>query len=345
MDLRTVVQLGSPGESFPAVSVIREGSLLQVSVECPDAHKRFRLCCELHTAHRMCENVLSRCDWSCRSAPALGLERVPTEAVVGRAWAADVHAARSAQDELSRTLAASESVGSCSVPDASDLPSATETAPIASSTLRPPTVAPAPAAGVLESNFQSAGCVGSLEPVPTEAVGGKQWADEVHAVCAAQESLGQTLGTTATPHMSTNDTATTPLSPSAKVAASFAVGNLERAPTEAVVGKQWADEVHAARAAQEALRCSFPGAVASAEDILLTANSLAATSLSPGAESSPPPLDRVPTEAAVGGQWAEEAQAARTAHAALESHFATKGSPPGMVSAACSFHAKVFFSK
>lgn len=94
------------------------------------------------------------------------------------------------------------------------------------------------------------------------------------------------------------------------------------------MGKQWADNVHAARAAQEQLRTSLIGGGGdSAADV--TDPRARTNTSSPGAENCPPPLDRAPTEAVVGQAWAQEVQAARCAQAALESDLVAKGSPAG----------------
>ena len=97
------------------------------------------------------------------------------------------------------------------------------------------------------------------------------------------------------------------------------------------MGQQWADDVHAARAAQEQLRTSLVGGGGSREDVaadVTDPRARTATS-SPGAENCPPPLDRAPTEVVVGQAWAQEVQAARCAQAALESDLVAKGSPAG----------------
>ena len=244
---------------------------------------------------------------------------------MGHAWAAEVQGVAAAHEDLSSTLAGIESSGSCGGADPSEVPLVSESAPIMSSTLQAPedtsdglalhlgqlSMHPAPA----DSN--------SLVRAPTEAVVGQQWADDVHAACAAQKALGESLGNATASSL----TSCTDIPPPVGGAV-----NLERAPTEAVVGQQWADEVHAARAAQEELRSSLV-AGGSCDDFTAAGSDprVHTTSSSPGVENCPPPLARAPTEAVLGHQWAREVHAARCAQAALESQLVAEGSPAGAV--------------
>jgi hypothetical protein len=292
------------------------------------------------TAHRLAQTLARERSIRTTRSPPCDLERLPTEAVVGKAWADDVHAAAEAQDELSRTL---ESVGSCGGlrPDTTDLPPSNSNPANSismalwnnSSSLRQvPQARTADDTPQPPCEVQMAG----LERLPTEVVMGTQWAEDVHAAQAAQESLGQTLSKSNFSKLSADVTRshdivlTTP-----PVEADWAPGvEITRVPTEVVVGQEWADEVLAVSCAQELLCTTID---ASTDDMSGGENTLADGSLPSGIENEPP-LERLPTATVVGKQWAEDVNAARSAQAALACELSvdTKGAlplvSPGMLS-------------